>query len=302
MMRQSNLIGIITLIVVISGGWITAMTEKGCAGDLHEVRKAGKLRYLGIVYANFVTKEKTGLDVELMQLFSKHIGVTYEFVESDWKNILSDLIGKSVIPRGQSEVEITGEAPIRGDVIATGFTILPWRGKAVDFSEMTFPTGVWLIARSDSPILPIIPTEDIYKDIKAVKKKLSGRSVLTLENSCLAPDLYGLGNISATVKMFPADQNLDGMIPVVLAKMADTTLMDVPVALIALGNWPGEIKVIGPISLPQKMACAFAKTSPDLRRAFDQFLRKCKADGRYKELIKKYYPSVFLYYPEFLKH
>jgi len=302
MMRKANLVRIMVLIVIISASWLTATAKRGCAGDLDEVRKAGKLRHLGIVYANFVTREKTGLDVELMQMFSKHIGVAYEFVESDWKNILPDLIGKSVIPRGQSEVEITGEAPVRGDVIATGFTILPWREKLVDFSQKTFPTGVWLIARSDSPIKPIKPTENINKDITAVKRKLSGMSVLTLKNSCLDPDLYGLGNINAIVKLFPADQNLDGMIPAVLAKMADTTLMDVPVALIALENWPGEIKVIGPISPPQKMACAFAKTSPGLRQAFDQFLRKCKADGSYKKLVKKYYPSVFLYYPDFITH
>jgi hypothetical protein len=58
--------------------------------------------------------------------------------------------------------------------------------------------------------------------------------------------------------------------------MTDTALMDVPVALIALEQWPGEIKVIGPISLQQGMACAFPKSSPNLRRAFNEFFIQCK--------------------------
>ncbi len=292
------------------GIWICVVTAL-CAGtiaghalarDLEDVIKAGRLRHLGIVYANFVTGENAGLDVELMRLFAAHLGVAYEFVESDWRRILPDLIGKTVVPVGKDEAEITGEAPVRGDVIAAGFTVLPWRKKVVDFSETTFPTGVWLIARSDSALQPITPTEDIRKDIDAVKGALAGVSVLALKNSCLDPDLYGLNETGAAVKLFPTDRNLDDMIPAVLARMADAALMDVPVALVALENRPGEIKVIGPISAPQEMACAFAKTAPNLRKAFDAFLRRCKADGRYKAIMQKYYPSVFLYYPDFLEN
>jgi ABC-type amino acid transport substrate-binding protein len=238
----------------------------------------------------------------MMKLYSKHLGVEYEFVETNWQNILADLTGKVVLPKNENDIEIKGENPVRGDIIATGFTVLPWRKKVVDFSHTTFPTGVWLICRSDSPLQPITPSNDIVKDIEAVKKKLSGVSVLALKNSCLDPDLYGMGNIGATVKLFPADRNLDEMIPAVLARMAESTLMDVPVALVALENSPGEIKVIGPISQPQEMACAVAKTSPNLLKSFNDFLHQCKKDGRYKSLMQKYYPSVFVYYPDFLKN
>jgi ABC-type amino acid transport substrate-binding protein len=47
------------------------------------------------------------------------------------------------------------------------------------------------------------------------------------------------------------------------------------------------------------MAVAFPKESAGLRKAFNGFLRKCKNDGTYLMLIKKYYPYVFDYYPEF---
>jgi hypothetical protein len=81
--------------------------------DLKEVLQAGVLRHLGVPYANFVTGSGDGLDVELIQLFAGHLGVRYEYVNSSWKQVI-------------------GEQPIRGDLIANGFTMLPWREKIID--------------------------------------------------------------------------------------------------------------------------------------------------------------------------
>ena len=276
---------------------VLAGVQTGRCGDLDEVMKAGKIRHLGIVYGNFVTESKTGLDVEMMQLFAAHLGVKYEFVESTWANILPDLTGKRVKPKGD-DIEITGVAAVRGDVIATGFTELNWRKKIVNYSEMTFPTGVWLISRADSKLQPIVPTGDINKDIEAVKKNLQGVSVLGMNDSCLDTSLYQLEKNGAVLQTFPADRDLSEMIPSTIAKVVDTTLMDVPVVLIALEKWPGTIKVVGPISEQQQMACAFPKSSPKLQEAFNTFFEKIKADGTYKRLVEKYYPSLFVYYPD----
>ena len=49
----------------------------------------------------------------------------------------------------------------------------------------------------------------------------------------------------------------------------------------------------------QTMAAGFSKTSPQLRQAYNDFLRQCKADGILINLAKKYYPAVFRYYPDF---
>jgi ABC-type amino acid transport substrate-binding protein len=270
-------------------------------GDLEDVLKAGKLRHLGIPYANFVSNKGDGLDVEFMKRFAAHLGVEYEFVETTWNNVIPDLTGKT-IKLNNVDVEVTGNCPVRGDVIATGFTVLPWREKVVDFSTPMFPTGVWLIARADSPLSPIKPTGDTKKDIAAVKSGLKGTSVLALKDSCLAPELYNMEETGASIILFSPDRGLDEMIPSVMAGMADTTLMDAPVALIALERWAGEIKVVGPISNPQMMACAFDKSSPKLKAAFEKFYGACRADGTYTQLVKKYYPTVFRYYPDFFKN
>lgn len=272
-------------------------STNGWCGDLDDVIKAGKLRHLGIIYANFITEEKTGLDVELMQLFAAHLGVQYEFVATTWSDVLPDLLGKSIKPHGD-DVEIGSDRPIRGDIIASGFTELNWRKKIVNYSEMTFPTGVWLIAPADSKLLPITPTGALNKDIELVKQKLKGVSVLGLQDSCLDPSLYQLETTGAFIQLFPTDRDLSEMIPSVIARTADTTLMDVPVALIALEQWPGKIKVVGPISESQAMACAFPKSSPKLLESFNVFFQQIKADGTYRRLVEKYYPSLFVYYPD----
>lgn len=284
------------LVIFISVLMLSFSAGRCWSGDLDEVLRTGTLRHLGIVYANFVTENKTGLDVELMQLFAAHLGVNYQFVESNLSNILTDLTGTIIKPKG-NDIEITGEGAIRGDIIATGFTVLEWRKKAVDFSSMTFPSGVWLISRGDAKLRPIVPTASISQDIAMVKDKLKDVSVLGLKESCLDPDLYQLDQTGAVIQLFPGDRNLDQMIPSVMAKVADSTLIDVPAALMALEKWPGHIKVIGPISEPQTMACAFPKSSPKLRAAFEDFFSRCVANGTYKALIGKYYPSLFQYYP-----
>jgi ABC-type amino acid transport substrate-binding protein len=287
---KTQLLFSLTVVMIFLGN-----TNVWC-GDLDDVIKAGKLRHLGIVYANFITEEKTGLDVELMQLFAAHLGVQYEFVETNWSNVLPDLLGKSIKPRGD-DVEIGEQQPIRGDVIATGFTELNWRKKIVNYSEMTFPTGVWLIAPADSKLRPITPTGDLNKDINMVKQELKNVSVLGMQDSCLDPSLYQLEMTGANIQLFPTDRDLSEMIPSVIARTADTTLMDVPVALIALEQWPGKIKVVGPISESQSMACAFPKSSPKLLESFNAFFQQIKADGTYRRLVQKYYPSLFVYYP-----
>ncbi len=269
------------------------------AEDLDDILRSGTLKHLGIPYANFVTSDGQGLDVELMQAFADHLGVKYQFVESTWQNIIPDLTGISIKVKGCA-VTRTGTVPKRGHVISTGFTVLPWRKKIVSFSAPTFPSGIWLVARSNSRLTPIKPTGDIEKDIKLVKNRLNGFSILGLKGSCLDPSLYGIDKTRAVIRFFPPDDDLSEMIPSVIAKNADATLTDVPVALIALARWPGRIKVIGPVSEPQEMACAFSQDSPRLRQAFADFFAEFIRRGKYKQLVRKYYPSVFSYYPDFL--
>lgn len=266
--------------------------------DLPEIKERGVLRHLGVPYANFVTGAGDGLDVEVMQQFARHLGVQYEYVPTQWNKVFGDLTGRHVARKGDA-VELLDETPIRGDLISNGLTILEWRRHVVDFSTPTFPSGVWLIGRSDTPLQPIVPTGELERDIAAVKASLSGHSVLALENTCLDPGLYAMEQTQAEIRLLPRIRRLNEMVPAILNYDASTTLLDVPDALIALEKWPGQIKIIGPISKAQEMAVGFRRTSPLLRAEFNAFFAELKSDGRYNQLVRKYYPAVFQYYGDF---
>lgn len=269
------------------------------ADDLREIRERGVLRHLGVPYANFVTGSGDGLDVEIVQLFARHLGVRYEFVPSTWENVIGDLTGKEI--RFKPTIQEVGRRPIRGDMIANGMTILPPRLKVLDFSDPTFPSAVWLLARPDTPAQPIQPSGDKERDIRATKAALKLGTTFVMDNSCLDPTLYDIENKGLKLKRFTGSTNLNDIVPAMLKHESDMTLLDVPDVMIALELWPGKIKVIGPISEEQRMAAAFRKDSPELREAFNQFLAGIKKDGTYMKLVKKYFRVAPRYLPEFFR-
>lgn len=267
----------------------------GLAGELDSVLKRGSLRHLGVPYANFVTGSGDGLDVELIKGFARHLGVGYEFVETSWKTAFYDLTGKRTF---QEAISPGSGTVTRGDLLACGLTILPWREELVNFSAPTFLSQVWLIARAKYPLSPIVPGRDLGADIAGVKALLRGRQVLGVESTCLEPRLYGLDKAGAKILYFKG--RLNELAPAVINNDAGLTLLDVPDALVALQKWPGQIKVIGPVSGQQKMAVALAKSSPRLGQAFNRYFETIKSNGKYEKLVRKYYPGFFTIYPDFL--
>jgi hypothetical protein len=276
---------------------ITLFLTVGAFGhDWDEMKKQGVIRHLGVPYANFVTGSGDGMDVEIIQLFANHLGVRYEYVKTSWNSVVADLVGKNVKPSG-NEVEIISDAPVKGDVIANGFTILPWREKVLNFSTPTFPTQIILVAGAKSSLTPIKPSGNIAKDIERVRGLTKNRTLLGVEKTCLDPALYHISEAGAKVKNFTG--SLDDLAPAVIQGEAETAIMEMPDALLALKKYTGKIKIIGPLSPTQEMAAGFAKDAPQLLAEFNKFLAHCKKNGSYLRLVKKYYPSAISLYAPF---
>jgi len=283
-------------------GAVAVLLSLSCApvwaDDLADIKARGELRHLGINYANFVTGAGDGFDVELVQGFAKHIGVKYKLVPTDFVSVIRDLLGKDVVRQGD-QVNLQGDFPVKGDMIATGFTVLPWREKVLLYSAPTFPSQVLLVARADSPDKPIKGSADLAADIAETKAMIGRKSVLVMEKTCLDPANYGLKGKGIDLRSYTKSANLNEMVPALIQGDADFSLLDVPDAILDLQRWAGKIKVIGPISGHQQLAAAFPKNSPDLRRAFDDYLVRLKADGSYDKLVDKYYPGIRRYFPDF---
>ena len=219
-------------------------------------------------------------------------------VYSDFYNIIRDLLGKDVVRKGEI-VSLTGNFPVKGDLIATGFTVLPWRQAVLLYSEPTFPSQVLLIAPANSPIKPIKGSQSLASDIQETKALIGKNSLLAMERTCLDPANYGLKKSGIDLHLYTQSTNLNEMVPALLNNEAKLTLLGVPDALPDLIKWAGQIKIIGPISEHQDLATAFPKDAPLLHAAFNDYLRQIKADGRYDALVDQYYPGIRRYFPDF---
>ena len=287
-----------TLAVVLLSITCLNVSTKVNADDLQDVLAHGELRHLGIPYANFVTGAGDGFDVELAQGFARYLKVKYRYVQTDFYSVMRDLLGREVAHVG-NHVTLSGDFPVKGDMIGAGFTILPWREQVLLYSEPTFPSQVLLIAPAGASVKPIHGSEDLSRDIAETKALISGRSLLVMERTCLDPGNYGLTDKGLDLRAYTRSTNLNEMVPALLTGAANLTLLDVPDVLLDLQKWDGQIKVIGPISSEQIMGTAFRKSGTELRNAFNEYLRRIKADGTYDSLVDRYYPGIRSYFPNF---
>lgn len=264
--------------------------------DMDAIRQRGVIRHIGVPCARFVIDPGDGFCVELIKGFAQHLGLGYDYVGATWETVIPYLTGKTY-RLSDGHADVTGQCPVKGDIIATGLTILPWRKALLDYSDPTFPSGIWLMARADSPLVPIRPQGNIQADIEKVKLLVNGVSVLSKPGTCLDPLLYGFENSGAN--WVNIDRKVYEFVPALMTGDVESTLTEVADAMIALEKWPGKLKVIGPVSPYLQMGCGFRKSNPDLKKAFNEYLYALKKSGRYMKLVKHYYPGINVYFPDF---
>src|SRR5262249_44909979 len=156
------------------------------------------------------------------------------------------------------------------------------------YSDSVLPSQVLLVAPAESELAPIDGSDDLTADIAKTRKEIGSKSLLVMERNCLDPAKYGLVNDGIDLKTYNKNANLNEMVPAMLNKEADLTLLDVPDAILDLRKWAGKIKILGPISAHQTLATAFPKDAPALRDEFNTYLRELKASGAYDRLVDKY--------------
>lgn len=280
--------------VIVTAVLVCVVMVSAAAADLRQIKERGVIRHLGVPYANFVTGDGDGLDVEIIKLYAEEIGVKYEFVKNSWATVISDLSGKKVLPKGE-DVDILGESEVKGDIIGNGLTFLVWRAKVIDYSRPYFPTAIWALAKETSELRPIVPSGNTETDRTATTTLLEGKEVIGIRNTCVDPALYDLKEVKP---LYKNNIDLNDVAATVIQGDAGLCILDVPDVLVALEKYPGRLKVLGPVTGEQSMGFGISKDCPELKASFDGFVRKLQEDGRLTQLIVKYYPMIKYYFPD----
>jgi len=122
---------------------------------------------------------------------------------------------------------------------------------------------------------------------------LIGKKVYVWKNSAYYTRLQNLsdeigGNID--IVEIPGSVSLEELIMKVDAGEIPYTVADENIALINKTYYP-DIDVHTPLSFPQRLAWAVRKTSPDLLKAVNQWIRKMKSGSDYYAIYNKYYKN-----------
>jgi cystine transport system substrate-binding protein len=225
---------------------------------LDKVKASGKLR-IGTegTYAPFTyhddTGKLTGFDIEIAEEVTKRLGVTPDFVETEWDSIIAGLDAE------------------RFDVIFNEVGINDERKAKFDFSDPYIVSKAVLIVKDTNT--------DItgFADLKGKKAgqsltsnladiaRTNGAEIIATEGFNQAIDLLVAGRIDATVN--------DGLSFLDLKKQKP----DLP------------LKVVAEDSNAAANAALFKKGNEDLVQAVNDALTAIKSDGTYLKISEKYF-------------
>ena len=208
--------------------------------------------------------EETGFDVELAEEIAKRLGLTVQWVKTDFDASFTALAGNQY------------------DMIAAAITATGEKGterdQIVDFSDFYFNSRQSLaINTTETP--DITTTDDLKSgDTVGVGKGFTGKDWaeenlapkgIEVKAYTAIPDAFRdleAGNITGVVNDGPS---------------SDAIVKDL-----------SGVKVVEYIDTDELYAFAFSPSNPDLREAWNEQLTAVYADGTYKTIFEKWFPGA----------
>jgi hypothetical protein len=89
--------------------------------------------------------------------------------------------------------------------------------------------------------------------------------------------------LSKAKPLYKEDITLDDLAAVLIKGEAEVSILYVPDALIALGKYPGQIKILGAITARQSTGFGIAKESPQLLASFNEFLDQPQSQWKIRQ-------------------
>jgi polar amino acid transport system substrate-binding protein len=213
-----------------------------------------------------------GFDVQMMRAFAEDLGVDVKFISTKWDGIIPGLMAKKY------------------DVIVSGMTITPERRRAVLFSDPYYDAGLKIL---------------LHKDLKDDVTKLAD---LDQKKYTVAVKLGTTGDIFTGKKLKKAkiqkfDVEADAAQSVMLGKV-DAFIYDKPYLEIYAASKGKRLTLLDEVLSDEKFGLATRKQNQDLIEAFNDFLKRWKADQKngydaaYKAVFvdmtwKKHFPRMF---------
>ena len=198
--------------------------------------------------------KKTGFDVELVEAVAAKMGKKVEWVDIDFKGLVPGLIAK------------------RYDMAVSAIYITDERKKVVDFTQPYYAGGLVAMVKDGSPIAKLADLNG-----KKVSVQVGTKSVSYLT------DNY------PKVQRVEVEKNQE-MFNLVDIGRADAAVTGKPAAFQYVRT-RGGMKLLPEQLTTEEYGMAIRKDTPELTAAVNKALEQLKADGGYKAIVDKWFPS-----------
>ena len=198
--------------------------------------------------------KKTGFDVELVEAVAAKMGKKVEWVDIDFKGLVPGLIAK------------------RYDMAVSAIYITEERKKVVDFTQSYYAGGLVAMVKDGSPIAKLTD--------------LNGKKVSVQ---------VGTKSVGFMTENYPKVQRVEveknqEMFNLVDIGRADAAVTGKPAAFQYIRT-RGGMKVLPEQLTTEEYGMAVRKDMPELTAAVNKALEQLKADGGYKAIVDKWFPS-----------
>ena len=198
--------------------------------------------------------KKTGFDVELVEAVAAKMGKKVEWIDIDFKGLVPGLVAK------------------RYEMAVSAIYITDERKKVVDFTQPYYAGGLVAMVKDGSPIAKLTD--------------LNGKKVSVQ---------VGTKSVGFMTENYPKVQRVEveknqEMFNLVDIGRADAAVTGKPAAFQYIRT-RGGMKVLPEQLTTEEYGMAVRKDMPELTAAVNKALEQLKADGGYKVIVDKWFPS-----------
>lgn len=250
--------------------------------DLPQILKRGKLIALTgyNAYSYFIYKGKPmGYEYELLKLLGEYLNVEIEIK----------------VKAGIGEM-IDGLNNFEGDLIAFNLTVTKERTNSLAFTDYLSTTKQVLVQRRPENWRRM-RMDNIEDALIRSPLELEGKTVYVRANSAYLSRMKHLSEeIGGDINIIEAPDSLttEDLIRMVAEGEIDYTISDENIAELNQAYYP-ILDVSTEVSLPQKIAWALRKNSPQLLDTINTWLKKMRKKTEYYVIYNKYYKNRLAY-------